>query len=95
MNCNDNFLYFLYKMNKCSRMRIPMHRDQRLHNPDDFTFGYCGRGYITALIIFAISLYVVLLLLLLLAVFSLVKKLGIKAVEPIELEVAMEPEMVY
>jgi hypothetical protein len=85
-NCVDFYDFFLYD---------PAHRDQRLHNPEDFTFGYCGRGYITALIIFAIALYVVLLLLLLLAVFSLVKKLGIKAVEPIELEVAMEPEFVY
>jgi hypothetical protein len=85
-NCVDFYDFFLYD---------PMHRDQRVHNPENFTFGYCSRGYITALIIFAIALYVVLLLLLLLAVFSLVKKLGIKAVEPIELEVAMEPELVY
>jgi hypothetical protein len=85
-NCVDFYDFFQYD---------PAHRDQRLHNPEDYTFGYCGRGYITALIIFAIALYVVLLLLLLLAVFSLVKKLGIKAVEPIELEVAMEPEFVY
>jgi hypothetical protein len=85
-NCVAFYDYFQYD---------PAHRDQRLHNPEDYTFGYCGRGYITALIIFAIALYVVLLLLLLLAVFSLVKKLGIKAVEPIELEVAMEPEFMY
>eukprot|EP00999_Lentomonas_sp_LEN2_P002610 NODE_48_length_2764_cov_105.976109_g29_i0.p1 GENE.NODE_48_length_2764_cov_105.976109_g29_i0~~NODE_48_length_2764_cov_105.976109_g29_i0.p1 ORF type:complete len:881 (+),score=256.59 NODE_48_length_2764_cov_105.976109_g29_i0:62-2704(+) len=68
---------------------------ERYDNPEKPSYGYCSRSWITALMILAIVLYVLLLLLFLLAIFSYVKKLGMKPVEPIELEVAYEEPMVY
>jgi len=63
---------------------------ERYDNPAQLSWGFCSRAWVTALMIFALMLYVLLLLLLLLAIFSLVKKLGIKDVEPIELEIAYD-----
>jgi hypothetical protein len=63
---------------------------QRHYNPAQERWGFCSRNWITVLMIFALLLYVLLLLMLLLAIFSWVKKIGVKHVEPIELEIVPE-----
>jgi hypothetical protein len=63
---------------------------QRHYNPAQQRWGFCSREWVTVLMIFALLLYVLLLLMLLLAIFSWVKKIGVKHVEPIELEIVPE-----
>jgi hypothetical protein len=80
--CTDYYQFFAFDNNV---------RDfERFDNPQKPTFGYCSRAWVTTLMIVAAVLYVLLLVLLLLSILSYVKKLGMKAVEPIELEVAYD-----
>jgi len=64
----------------------------RLENPEVRTFGYCSREWISTLMIFAGFLVVTELLLLLLVIFSLVKLIGVKPEEVVQLEVRAEPD---
>eukprot|EP00995_Heteronema_vittatum_P004493 NODE_16_length_2791_cov_484.680890_g13_i0.p1 GENE.NODE_16_length_2791_cov_484.680890_g13_i0~~NODE_16_length_2791_cov_484.680890_g13_i0.p1 ORF type:complete len:479 (-),score=242.61 NODE_16_length_2791_cov_484.680890_g13_i0:229-1665(-) len=56
-----------------------IHDFARFRNPNRMTFGYCTRAWMTALLIFACIDLVALLVLLMLAIFSLTKKLMPKA----------------
>jgi hypothetical protein len=64
----------------------------RLENPAVRTFGYCSRDWISTLMIFAGFLIITELLLLLLVIFSLVKLIGVKPEEVVQLEVRAEPD---
>jgi hypothetical protein len=81
--CVRHFDYFHFDFNA---------RDTaRYHNPAVKTFGYCSREWISVLMIFAGLLIITELLLLLLVIYSLVKLLGFKPDEVVQLEVRAEP----
>jgi hypothetical protein len=83
VRCTRHFDYFTYDFNARDTLRH--------HNPAVRTFGYCSREWISVLMIFAGFLIITELLLLLLVIYSLVKLLGFKPEEVVQLEVRAEP----
>jgi hypothetical protein len=83
VRCVRHYDYFNYDFNTRDTLRF--------HNPLIRTYGYCSREWISTLMIFAGFLVITELILLLLVIFSLVKLLGFKPDEVVQLEVRAEP----
>jgi hypothetical protein len=71
----------------------PELRDIRRENPLVTTFGYCGRGWIVALLIFETILCFLVILLLVLALIAYFLRFAVESFEPIE--IALEPTGAY
>jgi len=69
-------------------------RDIRQDNPDVLTFGYCTRGWITALMYLSCIAAFLLVILFLLTALALILRFRKNRMEPIELEIREEPHPV-
>jgi hypothetical protein len=81
VNSRDNFCVQYYDYFRLD----PQLRDIRFENPLVTTFGYCGRGWITALLIFEAILCFLTIILLVLAIIAYFLRFAVESFEPIEL----------
>jgi hypothetical protein len=81
VNSKDNFCVQYYDYFRLD----PQLRDLRFENPLVTTFGYCGRGWITALLIFEAILCFFAILLLVLALIAFFLRFAVESFEPIEI----------
>jgi hypothetical protein len=81
VNGRDNFCVDYYDYFRLD----PQLRDIRHENPLVTTFGYCGRGWTTALLIFEAILCFLTILLLVLALIAFFLRFAVESFEPIEL----------
>eukprot|EP00999_Lentomonas_sp_LEN2_P003077 NODE_92_length_2352_cov_157.526292_g71_i0.p1 GENE.NODE_92_length_2352_cov_157.526292_g71_i0~~NODE_92_length_2352_cov_157.526292_g71_i0.p1 ORF type:complete len:727 (-),score=211.78 NODE_92_length_2352_cov_157.526292_g71_i0:109-2289(-) len=82
--CTDYYKYFM--------MDPLLHDNERIHNPHKTTFGYCSRGWIMTLLVFAAVCMILTLLLFTLTLIALMLRFRKQKYEPIELEVRAVPE---
>jgi hypothetical protein len=81
VNSKDNFCVQYYDYFRLDSQL----RDIRMENPLVTTFGYCGRGWITALLIFEAILCFLTILLLVLAILAYFLRFAVESFEPIEI----------
>eukprot|EP00999_Lentomonas_sp_LEN2_P003066 NODE_91_length_2354_cov_109.447238_g70_i0.p1 GENE.NODE_91_length_2354_cov_109.447238_g70_i0~~NODE_91_length_2354_cov_109.447238_g70_i0.p1 ORF type:complete len:748 (+),score=210.11 NODE_91_length_2354_cov_109.447238_g70_i0:64-2307(+) len=82
--CVDYYKYFM--------LDPLLHDHERIHNPHKTTYGYCSRGWIMTLLVFAAVCIILTLLLFVLTLVALVLRFRKQKYEPIELEVRAVPE---